>query len=209
MGRMKNKARQLVFVDDSGDPGFKGAASSHFVVACTIFMDDLVAEEVALTMRKYRRSIGWDDEREFKFTKMKKDYIKELLRRVSKFDFEIYAVVVDKSKTKAMGSKNFYNAVISELFTRTPLKNASIRIDGHGGTNYIKAATAFFRKNTNIKERKIVEVRYADSRENMLIQLADLIASSIFHSTQVKKLDHADYLKIIKKRIGIIHKYEQ
>ena len=202
------KGKQLVFVDDSGDPGFKGAASSHFVVACAIFMDDLVAEEVALTMRKYRRAIGWSDEREFKFAKMKKDYIKELLRRVSKFDFQISAVVVDKSKIEASSSKNFYNRVIGELLVRTPLKNASVRIDGHGGTNHIKVATAYFRKTANVKERKIIDVRYVDSRENILIQLADLIAGSIFRSTQIKKSDHADYLKIIKRRIGVIHKYE-
>ena len=203
------KGKQLVFVDDSGDPGFKDASSSHFVVACAIFMDDLVAEEVALTMRKYRRAIGWDDEREFKFVKMKKDYIKELLRQVSKFDFKISAVVVDKSKVKTSSSRNFYNRIISELLTHTPLKNASVRIDGHGGTNYIKAATTYFRKAANTNERKIIDVRYVDSRENMLIQLADLIAGSIFRSTQVKKSDHADYLKIIKKRINTIHKYEE
>jgi len=204
-----SRGKQLVFVDDSGDPGFKGASSSHFVVTCAIFMDDLVAEEVALVMRKYRRSIGWDDEREFKFAKMKKDYIKELLRLVSKFDFEISAVVVDKSKIKTSSPKNFYNIVIKELLTRTPLKNASVRIDGHGGTNYIKAAPVYFRKTANVKERKIIDVRYADSRENVLIQLADLIAGSIFRSTQTKKADHADYLKIIKRRISTIHKYEQ
>lgn len=202
------RGKQLVFIDDSGDPGFKGATSSHFVIACAIFMDDLVAEEVALTMRKYRRSIGWSDDREFKFVKMKKDYVKELLRQVSKFDFEISAVIVDKSKIRETSRRNFYNSVIKELLVRTPLKNASVRIDGHSGTNYLKAATTYFRKNVNIKARKIVDVRYADSRENMLIQLADLIAGSIFRSTQAKKTDHQDYLKIIKKRITTIYKYE-
>ena len=201
--------KQLVFIDDSGDPGFKGASSSHFVVACAIFMDDLVAEEVALTMRKYRRAIGWDDEREFKFTKMKKEYVKDLLRLVSKFDFQISAVIVDKSKIKMVKSKNFYNSIIQELLDRTPIKNASVRLDGHGGTNYIRTATTYFRKTTNAKERKIIDVRYVDSRENILIQLADLIAGSIFRSTQVNKSDHADYLKIIKKRICMIHQYQE
>jgi hypothetical protein len=201
--------KQLVFIDDSGDPGFKGASSSHFVVACAIFMDNLVAEEVALTMRKYRRSIGWDDKREFKFAKMKKEYVKELLRLVSKLDFQISAVIVDKSKVKMVKPKNFYNIIVQELLDRTPLINASVRIDGHGGTNYIKAATTYFRKTTNLKERKIVDVRYTDSRDNILIQLADLIAGSIFRSTQVDKSDHADYMKIIKKRIKTIYIYEE
>ena len=201
--------RQIAVIEDSGDPGFKSSSSSHFVVACAIFMDDLVAEEVALTMRKYRRSIGWDDNREFKFVKMKKDYVKELLRLVSKFDFQISAVIVDKSKIKVSKTKNFYNTIIQELLNRTPLNNASVRIDGSGGTNYIRTATAYFRKTTNLKERKIVDVRFMDSRSNMLIQLADLIAGSIFRSTQKEKSDHTDYIKIINKRIIMLHEYNE
>ena len=201
--------KQLAFIEESGDPGFKSTSSSHFVVACAIFMDDLVAEEVALTMRKYRRSIGWDDNREFKFVKMKKEYVKELLRLVSNFDFKISAVIVDKSKIKISKTGNFYNAIIQELLNRTPLNNASVRIDGHGSTNYIRAATSNFRKTTNFKERKIIDVRYVDSKDNILIQLADLIAGSIFRSTQKNKSDHADYIKIIEKRIIMLHNYEE
>ena len=129
MAYYMKKIKQLVFIDDSGDPGFKGAASSHFVIACAIFMDDLVAKEVSLIMRKYRRSLGWDDNREFKFAKTKKAYIKEVLRLVSKLDFKISAVVVDKSKTQPVGIKNFYNHVIKELLVKAPLDNAAIRID--------------------------------------------------------------------------------
>jgi hypothetical protein len=46
---------QHVFIDDSGDPGFKlnKGSSSHFVIACVIFDDSLDAEEVALTIKKY------------------------------------------------------------------------------------------------------------------------------------------------------------
>ncbi|MBI2315295.1 DUF3800 domain-containing protein [Candidatus Daviesbacteria bacterium] len=35
----------LVFIDDSGDPGFKldKGSTSHFIIACVIFEDDLEA----------------------------------------------------------------------------------------------------------------------------------------------------------------------
>lgn len=201
--------KQFVFIDDSGDAGFKGAASSHFVIACAIFMDDLIAEEAALIMRKYRRSIGWSDDHEFKFAKTKKQYVKEVLRLVCKLDFKISAVIVDKSEIKTTKPpRNFYNLIIKELLIRLPLKNASIRIDGHGGTNYIRNACSYFRKNANEKTYKVSDIKYADSKENMLIQLADLIAGSIFRSTQTNKADHAEYLAIIRKRISFIHKYD-
>lgn len=201
-------SKQLVFLDDSGDAGFKGAASSHFVIACAIFMDDLVAEEASLIMRKYRREIGWSDDGEFKFAKTKKVYVKEVLRRVCKLDFEISAIVVDKSVVGTGKTQNFYNHIIKELLIRLPINDASVRIDGHAGTNYLRSACAYFRKNVNVQSHKISEVRYVDSKDNVLIQLADLVAGSIFRSTQTNKSDHADYLPIIKKRIGFIYQYE-
>ena len=49
----------LVLIDDSGDPGFKiGRGSSQFfVIACVIFDDELDAEETALIIKRYRRSL--------------------------------------------------------------------------------------------------------------------------------------------------------
>jgi hypothetical protein len=66
---------QLVFIDDAGDPGFKteSGSSKYFVIACVIFDDNLIAEETSLAMKKHRRTIGWRDEQEFKFSKTKKE----------------------------------------------------------------------------------------------------------------------------------------
>ena len=68
---MPNK--QLVFIDDSGDPGFKANSSSHFVMACALFMSDETAEQVAEELRTLRESKGWGDKAEFKFTKTRKN----------------------------------------------------------------------------------------------------------------------------------------
>jgi len=46
----------LVFIDDSGDPSFKidKGASKNFVICCVIFDDDLEADIVAGTIRRYK-----------------------------------------------------------------------------------------------------------------------------------------------------------
>lgn len=64
----------LVFLDDSGDPGFKldRGSSAFFVIACVIFEDKLDAEEVSLTMKRYRRELGWADITSLSLTKLKK-----------------------------------------------------------------------------------------------------------------------------------------
>ena len=63
---MTDATKQLVFIDDSGDPGFKlnRGSSKHFVIACVIFDDPLDAEETALQMKKFRRDLGWRQDKE-------------------------------------------------------------------------------------------------------------------------------------------------
>lgn len=64
----------LVFIDDSGDAGFKldRDSSKHFVIACVIFDDNLDAEEAALKIKWLRRSLKWRNDHEFKFNKTNK-----------------------------------------------------------------------------------------------------------------------------------------
>jgi hypothetical protein len=199
------KTKQLIFIDDSGDAGNKTDSSSHLIMSAIVFTDDLVAEETALSMRKFRRQLGWTDDHEYKFHKTKKDYIKQILRLVSQYDFSIYALVVDKSRFNTT-PKNLYNDTVSELLRIIPLKKASIKIDGHAGTNYTKRAISQVRKNAHVKTGQIADIKFADSKENVLIQLADLVASSIFRSTQ-NKSDSQDYIKILKKHITTIQKH--
>ena len=81
--------QQLVFIDDSGDPGFKPHSSSYFVMACAIFMSDTVAEQVAEELQALRESKSWGDRAEFKFTKTRKAVIKELLETLPLKDARI------------------------------------------------------------------------------------------------------------------------
>lgn len=194
------KAKQLIFIDDSGDAGIKAHSSSHLVMSAVVFNDDLVAEEVALEMRKFKRQLGWTDDHEYKFNKTKKDYVRQVLRLVSGYDFGVYAVTVNKTRFKT-APKNLYNDTVSELLRLIPLKKASIKVDGYSGTNYTKRAISQVRKNANPKTGQISDIKFGDSKENVLLQLADLVASSIFRSTQTSKADHKDYVDILAKHI--------
>lgn len=62
MDVIKLKAKQLVFIEDSGDPGIKSRSSTHLIMAAVLFNDDLVAEEAALAMSKFRQQLGWTDD---------------------------------------------------------------------------------------------------------------------------------------------------
>jgi len=202
--------RQLVFIDDSGDPGFKLHSSSHFVMACAVFMEDSVAEQVAEELKNLRKSKGWNDEAEFKFTKTRKPVVKELLQAVAKYDFTVSAVYIDKSELSGIvpiiDQSKLYNWTIKVLLETLPLKDARIRIDGRSSKQYMRTASSYLRKELNKKSHKILNVRFEDSRRNDLIQLADIVAGSINRSLQKDKTDSGEYLAILKPKIGSITK---
>jgi hypothetical protein len=59
----------LVFIDDSGDSGFKldKGSSAFFVIALVIFDDELEAEKTAIAIKGLKRDLGFPDNLEFKF----------------------------------------------------------------------------------------------------------------------------------------------
>jgi len=65
----------LVFIDDSGDPGFKldKGSTKYFIIAMVIFDDDLEAEKTAVAIKEFRRELKWPDYREFRFYKLSRD----------------------------------------------------------------------------------------------------------------------------------------
>lgn len=199
---------ELVFIDDSGDPGFKldKGSSSHFVIACLIFDDPIDAEESALVLKKYRRELGWDSRYEFKFNKMAKKHIKEILTRVSRCNFRIRAICIDKKRIRSYELRNnvvsFYNYAIKEVLAKTDsIGNAKIRLDGHADREYKRAASSYLRKEVNLSSAKISKIKFVDSKTDNLIQLTDLIAGSLLRSTQSNKTDNKVYKEIIKNKI--------
>ena len=204
--------KQLVFIDDSGDPGFKAHSSTHFVMACAVFMDNEVAEKVADEIRKLRKSKGWGDKAEFKFRVTKKSVIKEVLSVVAKYDFSVSAIYLDKSEISGVfpiiDDVKLYYWTIKELLSPLPLKDARIRIDGRSSKEYMRKTATYLRKELNKRTHKVENIRFEDSTKNDLIQLADLIAGAINRSLQKDKTDAKDFVKIFAGKIENIEKID-
>ena len=199
--------KQLVFIDDSGDPGFKiGASSSTFVMAGAIFIDPAVASLVNKAISEYRRSLGWKDEHEFKFRTASKDVKLELLKIVCRYDFDIYAVYIRKADfpnmAKIADSSKLYNWAAIELLKIMPLDEAVIKMDGKYTKQYKLRVKSYMRQELNSPGRKRIEkFNTSDSRRDNLIQLADIVVGSINRSLQNDKTDSEDYIRIIRKKI--------
>lgn len=207
---MVDKNSYLVYIDDSGDPGFKSGASSNFIMAAAVFMAESDALIVSEKISELRKSLKWKDNHEFKFRKAKSDIKKLFLKTVKVYDFEIYAAYIDKRKykKKMIPDGRLYYLVVEELLKNIPLKDLNVKIDGSASKDYRRRVVSSLRKNINKDVRKVEKVEFLDSNKNNLIQLADMIAGSVNRSMQSERDDSDDYIKIIRGKIKGIFEAE-
>jgi len=202
----------LVFLDDSGDPGFKvGKGSSPcLVIALVIFDDTLVAEKCAVAIKELRRSLGYGDAHEFRFNKCSKADRLAFLARVSTFQFRVRAIVMNKSRVYGVelrrSKESFYNYTIKMVLkhNRGTIRNARLKLDGHGDRSLRRQLLVYLRR--ELAERPgqppvIADLRFVDSRENVLIQLADMVAGAIRRCADGEKDDGPAYREAIRPRL--------
>ena len=200
----------LVFIDDSGDPGFKldKGSTSHFIIAMVIFDDELEAEKTAVAIKELKRKIGFREQTEFRFFRTRRDFRIKFLKTINKFNFRIRCLVVDKSIIHSNELKNnknsFYAYFIKEVLehSHNTILNAKVRMDGSGNRIFRKNFFVYLRREINRNDKKIMRnCKMVDSKSNVLIQLADMVAGSINRAQNKKKKDSNLYKNIIKKHI--------
>ena len=196
----------LVFIDDSGDPGFKGPASSDFfIMAAVVIKDTDEASRINQEIINLRKSFGWNGRHEFKFNKAPMKIKLEFLQKINQYNFEIYAVYINKLNYPSMfqfsDDEKLYNWAVKELLEIIPLHKASVNIDGKYGKQHKKYIKTYIRKNLNINIQRIATFDVHDSDRDNLVQLADMVAGSINRSFQIQKTDSKKYINIISNKI--------
>jgi len=199
----------IIFVDESGDPGFKTrkGSSPHFVIAMVIFDDQLDAEEAALVIKKLRRKLKRSDRYEFKFNKCDKKHRLAFLEEVAGCKFRTRAIVFRKeviyNNYLRESKDSFYNFALRQVLEHNgdTILNAKIRLDGRGERAFRDSLVVYLRRSLNSKTRKVMKnLRFRDSRSDVLIQLADMISGSIRRYYDHATGDWDIYRKVIKKR---------
>lgn len=206
----------LVFIDDSGDPGFKikKGSSVVFVIACVIFDDELEAEKTAVAIKELRRKLKKSDNFEFKFNKANREFRLKFLKHVAHFKFRIRTIIFEKSKVRSnelkTSKQSFYNYAIKMVLKHNfgTIKEAKIRLDGHGDRIYKREVVRYLRKELNNRENRVFQkLQFVDSRSNVLIQLTDMVAGAIHRKYEVDKTDAKTYYSVIKKRVEDIWEF--
>ncbi len=199
----------IVFIDESGDAGFKlsKGSSSTFVIALIIFDEELDAQETAVKIKKLKRNLNKSEKFEFKFNKCKRDLRLTFLESIANCNFRIRAIIFRKNiiySSHLRSSKDsFYNFALKQVLEHNnqTIKDAKIRLDGRGERAFRNSLAVYLRRSLNSKTQKVMKnLRFRDSKQDVLIQLADMIVGSIRKHYDHTNGDWELYRKIIKKR---------
>lgn len=174
-----------VFVDDSGDGGFKfdKGSSTHLVMAACVFRNPLEIEKLSGRLQECRDRRS--HRQEFKHNKTRdktKDHFFEVIRDVQ---FKIRTIIIDKSliyEPYLRSSPSVLKAfAIRQLLSNSwgQIVDAKVFIDGQDTRAWGISDSAYLMRMANKKSRVISSVRFADSTQNVGIQLADMIAGAI------------------------------
>ena len=170
----------LIFIDESGDPGFKlgRGSTSHFVVSIVIFDKNEDAESASKVIQQ--ALIDLKIKPEFKFNKSRDKTKDAFFDKVKNCKFRVRSLVVDKeriySKNLREDDEKFYNYFVRLLIDFKELKqnDVSIKIDGSGDREFKKELNRYLR--SQVKSGFSLKIELVDSRKNYLIQLADMVA---------------------------------
>lgn len=199
----------LIFIDESGDAGFKidKGSSRFFVMALLIFDNELQAKQADKKIEKFKISLLKGVNFEFKFNKSSKELRRSFLYIIKDCKFRIRALILDKEKVRDINlqysSPDFYKHFIKELLLRNKdiLNYAKVRIDSYEDRPFKRSFTVYLRKNLKSYDFKIKDIKFLDSKKDNLIQMVDMIVGSIKRYYLKQKTDFNYYKPLIDSKI--------
>jgi len=194
--------KQLVFIDECGDPGFKSNSSTSFAFAMVIFNsteDAAKTEELIKLAEKKSRN-----KPEFKFSKTSHSVKDIFFNTIADAPFYAKVLYVNKLLIEQPAlrkePKKFYNYFLKQLITHTDIQDAIIKLDGdHDATK--KELTSYLRSQTH---HVIKKIQLEDSKRNSLIQLADMIVGLVCHANSPSVTeDQKKWMNLLHKKVAV------
>jgi hypothetical protein len=205
-------ARMLVFIDESGDPGFKLKKGSTpiFVAALVAFRDHDQARATQTAIDT--AAILLNIRPEFKFNKCRDEIRDAFFETVRPFDFCVRAIAVQKDRIYSPHLRTqkeaFYSFFVKSMlkFDDGLLKDARIVIDGSGDRGFRRELEAYLRRRLGCG--KIKKIRFQDSESDRLIQLADMCAGAIARSFRIDRDDQLRWRKMLGQKVEDVWEFQ-
>lgn len=201
----------LVLIDESGCAGFKiGKGSTpRFVIGMVIIHDYGEAERLSRTIADAKTALRVKPE--FKFSKCS-DWARDgFFEAVSAHAFQVRALVIDKEKIYSsnlrLNPDKFYSYFVKLLISRAgvTLMGANIKIDGSGDREFKRTLSVYLRR--EVGPGKITKLRFSDSRQDNLIQLADMVTGAIARSYS-ERADANRWRSMLAQKIANIWEFQ-
>ena len=199
----------LVFVDESGDAGFKFAegSSTYFVFTLVIFDSHEEAEKLRLRIDTLRNELRLSRDYEFHFFRNDVHTRRAFLGVIKQYDFQFFSLVVDKRKlfgTEYQSGSAFYKAICGVAFeaAKPLLSGANVNFDDSSGKVIKRELASYIKRRVNGeggKAERIKKISTQDSKSSNLIQVADMVSGAVYRSFGSEG-DAGHYRNIIKHR---------
>jgi len=196
----------IIFIDESGDPGFKVSrgSSRYFVLSCLIFDDEKKMVQMNEDIINFRRLHKIPDNYEFKFNNLSKENRCAFLNNIKNNSFIISALIVDKGalisnegmKIKNLNYEYLLGILLDKIITTDGIYD--LRIDGSMTKNLKHVFKSRIRKYSSHKIK--LHMHVLNSKNDLLIQVADMIAGSIAKNLSSNN-DRSVYIDILRDHI--------
>jgi hypothetical protein len=176
----------LVFIDESGDPGFKlgRGSTAVFVAVLVAFADGEAAQAAtaaidALAARLRVRG-------EFKFSKSRDAVRDDFFDAVCHCDFRVRSIVVRKGRVYSphlrSEKEDFYRFFVRQMLSHDGglLQDAEVIIDGSGDRTFKRELKTYLKK--QLAPGVLRDLRFSNSSNDRLLQLADMCVGAIARS---------------------------
>ncbi len=196
----------LVFIDESGDPGFKEGSSPVFVAVMVIFKTSNDAKIVETNILSSKARLK--NPKEFKFSKCSDEVRDLFFDCVCQHSFIVRAIVVRKdvihSPRLRANKDTFYEYFVKNMMKNDSgiLKNARIIIDGSGDKAFRQNLNSALRRHTS--DGAVKDVRFKDSKSDVMVQLADMCVGAIARYYRNDRSDCDRWRERLKRHVDDI-----
>lgn len=201
----------LIFVDESGDSGYKFDKSSSplFVVTAIVFLEPADAQACAAAITGLKTQLRFKPSAEFKFNKAGYRHRMDFFKTIAPHTFRYYSFALDKVKISGSDYRHpdtAYKIPLRRLLETIrrdhSITDATIWIDKCGDRKFTQGIRSYLVKrlaygNSPIPFRELKPVK---SHSNVLIQMADMVCGAVACSMTPGRTDRNDYLAVIRRR---------
>ena len=201
----------LVFIDESGDPGFKVDRGSTPIFAAAMVVFD-TADAAASTGEIIRQSLA--DLRafpEFKFNKSRDKVRDGFFEAVAGCEFCVRAIVVRKeviySDRLRAQKDEFYRFFVKNMvkYDGGLLKDAKVVIDGSGERVFRQDLQRYLKQHA---QGGIKSVKFAASHRDPLVQLADMAVGAVARSYRTDRKNADRWRQMLGNKLQDVWDFE-